>query len=109
LETKAYKISSLNEYKHMLQLIHKGSGKLKDGFEALDDDNHPLVSQLADEVRKITDKISQEYIKQMVHLSDCKDLKHTFKHREILFQFKQISHHLHESANTLQDIIVKMD
>ncbi len=109
LETKAYKISSLNEYKHILHLIHKGSGKLKDGFEALDANNHLQVSRLADEVRQITDKISQEYINQMVKLSDCKDPKHTFKYREILFQFKQISHHLHEAANTLQDIIVKMD
>ena len=109
LETKGYKIHSLSEYEDIFSLIHKGSEKLKDGFEALDANNHPKVSKLADEVRKITDKISQEYIKQMVQLSDSKDFKHTFKHREILFQLKQISHHLHETANTLQDIIVKMD
>lgn len=109
LETKGYKIYSLSEYEHIFHLIHKGSEKLKDGFEALGAGNHPKVSKIADEIRKITDKISQEYINQMVKLSDSMELKYIFKHKEILFQLKQISHHLHEAANTLQDIIVKMD
>ncbi len=109
LETKAYKIHCLSEYKHIFQHIKKGSKKLKLGFEALDQNDHPQVSRYADQVRHITDKISQEYIKQMVKLSDSKDIKYIFKHREILVQLKQIGHHLHNSANTLQDIVVKMD
>ncbi|MDD2698873.1 MAG: DUF47 family protein [Arcobacteraceae bacterium] len=109
LETKAYKIDSLQEYKHILHHIQKGSGKLKDGFEALDKNDHPKVSRLADEVRHISDKISQDYIKEMVKISHSKDIQYMFKHREILVQLKQIGHHLHDAANTLQDIIVKMD
>lgn len=109
LETKAYKIHNLSEYKQLLHLIHKASKKLTKGFKALDQNNHPKVSRLADEVRQITDEISQEYIQQMVKLSDSKDSNYTFKYREILSQLKQISNHLYDTANSLQDIIVKMD
>lgn len=108
-ETKAYKIHNLNEYKRLFRHIKKGSKKLKLGFEALDRDNHLEVAKITDEVRKTTDKISQEYIKQMVKLSELKDVGYMFKHREILFQLKQIGHHLHNAANTLEDIVIKMD
>lgn len=109
LETKAYKIHNLSEYKQLFHLIHKASKKLTKGFKALDQNNHPKVSRLADEVRQITDEISQEYIQQMVILSNSKDSNYTFKHKEILSQLKQIGKHLYDSANTLQDIVVKMD
>ncbi len=108
-ETKAYKIHELSQYRKLFRYIKKGSKKLKLGFEALDKNDHFEVAKLADEVRKITDKISQEYIKQMVKLAQLKDVSYMFKHREILFQLKQIGNHLHNAANTLEDIVIKMD
>ncbi len=53
--------------------------------------------------------ISQKYILEMVKLSHSTDFKKVFIHKEILAQLKEIGRRLHISANTLQDIVVKMD
>ena len=109
LETKAYDIHNLNEYKDIFHLIHKASKKLQNGFEALNKKDNAKVSRLSDKVRNLTDEISQEYIQEMVKLSSCEDSKKVFIHKEILKQLKEIGSRLHISANTLQDIVVKMD
>ena len=109
METKAYKIHELSEYKEIFHLIYKASKKLKSGFEALDNDNHAELSRLSQKVRQLTDEISEEYIHQMVKLSSEKDSQIMFKYKEILSQLKDIAAKIHTAANTLQDIIVKMD
>ena len=109
LETKAYDIHNLNEYKDIFHLIYKASKKLQNGFEALNEKNNAKVSRISDKVRKLTDEISQKYILEMVKLSSCEDFKKVFIHKEILKQLKEIGRRLHISANTLQDIVVKMD
>jgi len=109
LETKAYKIHELVEYKEIFHLIYKASKKLKNGFEALDKNKFAELSRLSQKVRQLTDEISEEYIIQMVKLSSEKDTQKMFKYKEILYQLKSISQKIHTAANTLQDIIVKMD
>jgi uncharacterized protein Yka (UPF0111/DUF47 family) len=85
--------------------IYKASKKLKSGFEALDNENHAELSRLSQKTRQLTDKISQEYIKQIVKLSSEKDSQKMFKYKEILSQLKSIASKIHTAANTLQDII----
>ena len=109
LETKAYGIHNLNEYKNIFHLIYEASKKLQNGFEALNEKNNAKVSRTSDKVRNLTDEISEEYIQEMVKLSSCEDFKKVFIHKEILKQLKEIGRRLHISANTLQDIVVKMD
>lgn len=109
LETKAYEIDKLTQYKDIFHLIYKASKTLHEGFEALDGGKHAKVSRIADKTRELTDKVSQEYIIEMVKLSKCKDSRYVFVHKEILSQLKEIGKRVHISANTLQDIVVKMD
>lgn len=108
-ETKAYKVDSLTQYKDIFHLIYSASEVLNEGFEALDDAVHAKVSRKADKVRTLTDEISQRYIQEMVILSENTDFKQVFIYKEILSQLKEIGRRLHVTANTLQDIVVKMD
>jgi uncharacterized protein Yka (UPF0111/DUF47 family) len=108
-ETHAYNIKDLSVYKGIFDLIFEGSSCLNDGFEALGKHKHMKVSTLAEETRAFSDKISQAYIEEMVKLSTCKDQRKMFVHREILVQLKEIGRRLNITANTLQDIVVKMD
>jgi uncharacterized protein Yka (UPF0111/DUF47 family) len=108
-ETHAYNIKDLSEYKGMFDLILEGSSSLNDGFEALGKHKSAKVSKLADKIRDHSDKISQVYIEEMVKLSTCKDHRKMFVYREILVQLKEIGRRLNITANTLQDIVVKMD
>lgn len=108
-ETKAYDVHKLTEYKTIFQLIYNASQALNEGFEALNEPQHTKVSRKADKARGLSDEISQQYINEMVELSKNRDLKQVFIYREILSQLKEIGKRLHISANTLQDIVVKMD
>ncbi len=109
LETKAYEIHDLNEYKELFNLIKDASSSLQEGFEALNQNKPAKVARIADKTRNLTDEISEEYIKQMVILSQSSDFRKIFIYKEVLSQLKEIGKRIHVSANTLQDIIVKMD
>ncbi len=108
-ETKAYNINTLSEYKDIFNLILTASQLLNEGFQALEKNKHITVSRKADKVRDLSDEISQKYIEEMVKLSENEDFKKVFIHKEILAQLKEIGRRLHITANTLQDIVVKMD
>lgn len=108
-ETKAYNIDKLIQYKEIFHLIYNASEVLNEGFEALGESAHAKVSRKADKTRMLADEISQIYIKEMVALSENSDFKKVFVHKEILSQLKEIGRRLHVTANTLQDIVVKMD
>ncbi|MEY3089707.1 MAG: hypothetical protein RL113_23 [Pseudomonadota bacterium] len=108
-ETKAYEIDRLPQYKEIFDLIYDSSKNLKEGFDFLSEPNHAKVARKADKTRNLGDKISQAYIKEMVELTKSDDIKYMFIHKEILSQLKEIGKRLHVSANTLQDIVIKMD
>lgn len=108
-EAKAYKIDNLNEYKKIFSFIYEASKSLNEGFEALSSANSAKVSRISDKTRDLTDKISEEYIKEMVKLSKDQDFQKVFIYKEVLSQLKEIGKRIHVSANTLQDIVVKMD
>jgi uncharacterized protein Yka (UPF0111/DUF47 family) len=108
-EIKAYEVDNLHEYKEIFDLILKASKSLNKGFEFLSQGNNVKVYRHADETRELIDKISQEYIIQMVKLSKNQDFQKVFIYKEILSQLKDISKRIHVCANALQDIVVKID
>ncbi|HHS92672.1 MAG TPA: DUF47 family protein [Campylobacterales bacterium] len=108
-ETKAYQVDTLPQYKDIFDLILQASSILNKGFQALEKNRHTKVSKKAEQVRELSDAISQKYIEEMVILSENPDCKTLFIHKEILAQLKEIGRRLHITANTLQDIVVKMD
>jgi uncharacterized protein Yka (UPF0111/DUF47 family) len=109
LEVKAYEIHNLNEYKHIFHLIHKSAETLNKGFEALSYAKNGEVPKIADKTRNIIEHLNQAYIEEMVKLSKESDFQKVFVHKEILSQLKEIGKRIHICANTLQDIVVKMD
>jgi len=108
-ETKAYELHDLSRYQSIFNLILEASTELNNGFKALGKEKHVKVSLMAEKTRIATDKISQQYIDAMCQLSESDDLKKMFIHKEILTQLREIGRRFHISANTLQDIVTKMD
>ena len=108
-EVKAYKIKDLSKYRKVFDLIYEASNTLWQGFNMLNRSDSAKISRMTQKITELADDVSEEYIKEMVILSDSHDFKEIFIHREILAQLKEISKRLHVSANTLQDIVIKMD
>jgi vacuolar-type H+-ATPase subunit F/Vma7 len=48
------------------------------------------------------------YVKKMADLSNTEEIKIIFIHRELLSQLKEISKRMRMTANSLEDIIMKI-
>jgi len=107
LEAKAYDIEFDKSYKDIISKIKLQAELLTAGFKTIK--THPnKTDESAKKVRKLYEEISQIYIEKMVELSNSNDIKAMFEHKSLLHQLKDISRHLRMSANSLEDIIMKM-
>ena len=108
LEANSYKIENLKIYNLIFNSLVEISKSLNSGFIHLKDKNPKEVSSKCDEVRELYDKIVEEYILYMSELSKSKDIHKLFTHKEILSQLRDISKRFHLCANSLEDIVAKM-
>ena len=109
LETKAYNINDLNEHEKIIKLITEAGKVLNQGFEALGEGEHAVVWQKAEQARIYYDEIVNVYVLDMAALSREDDCKKLFVYKEVLSQLREIGKRIYITANTLEDIVVKMD
>ena len=107
LESRAYKIDSLVQYKEILDILNKQANYLYSGFLTLQKDNNKTAKS-AKKVRDDYDKLVEVYIKNMAKLTKSKDIEYIFMQKEILHQLKDISKRFRIAANSLEDIVMKM-
>ena len=107
LESRAYQIDSLAQYKEMLYTLNNQANYLYSGFLTLQKDNNK-TAQSAKKVRDDYDKLVEIYIQNMAKLTKSKDIKYIFIQKEILHQLKDISKRFRIAANSLEDIVMKM-
>lgn len=108
METKAYEISELREYEHILLKLRNCADFLCRGFAALKDKNMERTSRHSDETRDLAHKVTETYVLAMAKVAQGEDIHLMFTHKEILSQIKSIAKRFHVAANTLQDITMKL-
>lgn len=109
LETKTYAINDLSEHEKIIRLIVEAGKELNEGFEALGKDKNDEIGQKVEQVRIKYDAIVNAYVQEMAILSKDEDFKKLFIYKEVLSQLREIGKRIYMTANTLQDIVVKMD
>jgi len=108
LELHAYKIVTLDqEYASMIQAIKKQADHLSLGFQSLRKDDQK-TAQTVKEIRDTYDTLMLIYIQKMAKLSNSDNTKEIFIHQSLLWQLKEISKRMRMTANSLEDIIMKM-
>lgn len=70
---------------------------------------HDEVVEKVEEARSYYDKIVHIYVLEMAELAEYDDCKKLFVYKEILSQLREIGKRIHITANTLEDIVIKMD
>ena len=109
VETDAYQIYQLNEYKNLFDLLKQEMYELTEGFKLLDAKKYKDVIQHIDQIIHLDNQFIQDYANELLILFKKSDLPHVFMHKEILSQLKEISKRIHVCANYLEDIIFKID
>jgi len=108
IEAKAYDVHQLDrEYGMMIEKIQLQAELLTAGFKTVKSDA-AKTAQSAKRIRQTYDELVDIYVAKMAELADSEDHKMIFVHKELLFQLKEISKRMRMSANSLEDIIMKM-
>lgn len=107
LEAMAYGTDKL-KYANIIKDIQLQAQLLSNGFKTLktSPDN---TAQSAQKVRDTYNKVVGIYVKEMAKLSNNNDMKVVFTQRELLNQLKEISKRMQMCANSLEDIVMKMN
>jgi len=109
LEANAYKVSHLDQAYHpLIRKLSLGSKLLRYGFDKLKEEDTKSVVTQAQEVRDTYDALVSLYITEMARLSKSSDREKVFVEKELLRQLKEIGKRLQMCANSLEDIVIKM-
>lgn len=109
VEARAYEINDLNEYEKILKLIVEAGKALHSGFDALGNGNHDEVAKRAEEARFYYNEIVNAVVLEIAALARQDEWKKLFIYKEILTQLREIGKRVYITANTMEDIVVKMD
>jgi len=110
LEAQAYEITSLkNEYIKIFSLLKEQSLALNQGFVNLKKSDASRVAQNAQSVRDSYEKLIELHIQKMAKVANSENIRDMFIQKELLLQLKEISKRLQISANSLEDIVIKMN
>ncbi len=108
IETQAYNINKLDEeYGLIIKHIQLQAELLTAGFKTLKS-NQQKTADNAQRVRDTYDELMDLYVQKMAKLSKCNNMQEIFIQKEILAQLKEISKRMRMTANSLEDIVMKM-
>ncbi len=108
MEAKAYGITRLDQdYTRIIEHLKLQAELLSAGFQTLRKDDIK-TAQNAKRVRDSYDEMIVVYIQKMAQLSLSSDTQEIFIHQALLSQLKEISKRMRMTANSLEDIIMKM-
>lgn len=108
IETQAYNINHLDEeYGSIIKQIQLQAELLTAGFKTVK--NKPeKTAKTAHRVRDTYDKLMDLYVAKMKKISELDNVQEMFIHKEIAAQLKEISKRFRVTANSLEDIVMKM-
>ncbi len=108
METRAYGLDNMQEYKEILLELRNCADLLCRGFSALEKKDLAQTAKKAEATRELAHKMTETYVRAMARVAEGDDIHLMFKHREVLSQIKSIGKRFHVAANTLQDITMKL-
>lgn len=108
LETQAYGISSIHEYQTIVELLLEMASLLEQCITRLSTKTPRTISLDIDLIHDQYDHVVEVCAQSVAKLFKQDDCKHIIMHRDILAQLKEIAERIHVTANTLEDMAIKL-
>ena len=108
LETEIYNTHSLNAYKAILEVITEMAVALEGGMTQLSIKNINTIASSTEQIHDQYDKVVEACARATAKLLAHDDCKHIIRHKDILLQLKEIARRIHITANTLEDMAIKI-
>ncbi|WP_294078002.1 hypothetical protein, partial [Thiolapillus sp.] len=81
---------------------------LEKGIASLPSKTLGIIAPKIDQVHDLYNEVVETCAKTTATLLAQDDIKHIIRHKDILLQLKEIAKRLHISANTLEDMAIKI-
>ncbi len=108
LETEIYDIASLNEYGGIFKILLEMTVALEGGIAQLGAEKLKTIAGKTDSIHDMYDQLVELCARATADLLKHDDYKHIIQHKDILLQLKDIAKHIHVTANTLEDMTIKI-
>ncbi len=108
MESTAYGLDDLEEYEIIMRQLRDCADILAQGFAALHHNEMETIRNKAEEARTMAHLVTESYVQAMSRVAEGNDIHQMFKHKELLSQIKSIAKRFHVTANTMQDITMKL-
>lgn len=108
LEVEVYEAFHLSEYEPIFKLLVDMVNALEDGISKLATKELDLVATRTDQIHDQYDQVVGLCANAKAELMKQDDYKHVMRYRDMLFQLKEIAKRIHVTANTLEDMAIKV-
>ena len=105
VEVDAYQNrQALDAYSNIFELLKEMASLLEEGFNQLSKKELPNITLIHDKYDLLVEYRAQH----VAQLLQQDDFKHIIIHKDILAQLKEIAKRMHVTANTLEDMAIKV-
>ncbi|WP_456418193.1 DUF47 domain-containing protein [Thiolapillus sp.] len=108
LETEAYGIRALAGYAPILKILVAMATALEEGISKLSAKALDAITPKTDQIHDQYDEVVEACASATAQLLAQDDIKHIIRHKDILLQLKEIAKRIQVSANTLEDMAIKI-
>jgi len=108
LEVQAYEIVSLDEYRTIADVLVEMAALLELGITRLSVKNPKAIAPDIDLIHDKYDHVVKLCAQVLAQLLDQEDYKRILVHREVLAQLREVAKRIHITANTLEDMAIKI-
>jgi len=108
LEVQAYEIVSLDAYQTIADVLVEMVVLLELGITRLSVKNPKAIAADIDSIHDKYDQVVKLCAQAVAQLLDKEDCKRILVHKEVLAQLKEVAKRIHITANTLEDMAIKI-
>ena len=108
LEVEVYEAFHLSKYEPILKLLVDMLKALQDGMSNLTSKKLNLVATSTEQIHDQYDQVVGLCANANAELMKQDDCKHIIRYKDMLNQLKEIAKRIHVSANTLEDMAIKV-
>lgn len=108
LETRIYHIHGLGDYESILARLLDMSATLEQGIAALEGRKLTEIAGHINRIHLAYDQVVEACATTAARLLEEEDCKHILRHRDILSQLREIAKRIQVTANTLEDMAIKV-
>lgn len=108
IEREVYGISSLTDYRAIFDLLQEMAALLETGFDQLSARELIALATTTDQIHDQYDQVVESCAIAIAGLFRTGDCVTILRHRDIVAQLKEIAKRIHITANTLEDMAIKV-